>query len=566
MTRKTIGLAAIAFVFFISGIVIFSAVPSGVARSYNNYTTTGDGVRICYDVFEPKYDTSSDKAAVIIGHGVMVNKNFLRLIALDLAEQGFVVAALDFRGHGRSGGNLNRGIITNDILAVKAVLADRGDINMSNLGYLGYSMGGGVGFTLLDTDGDFKAMVSLAAGGRNDSTTPNLLILQGKWDEAISTERVYAYMENKTGLPVDQIEDDFIYGSFADGTALKFHLTPTDHLLAPYAKENIVESRRWFVRALMYNEDAPTDVGSYSLHLLGVLLALLGGFGVFLLSAGGIVSAFASRPSFSAWENGLKKETVKGAEKETVVEKETVAEKEMVEERVKVDLSIKSVVARYWLWVIPLSIPCIAFVAPFFLLPLYYMNLFVALLIGPSMAVLFFQIYLARKTKIRFRHVYAKSFRNTSWKNFGLGFGLGFLAYGVLTLSINFIFGLVPAITKWGWSVLYMVVIFLINLNFSLFFQGLLYDKLGEMERGRQIQILGLSFIMRMVPITLLVLVSVWFFGSWFNIQFLIPLAPLLLLMDLTSNALYRHNRDVLIGTIANSLFFTLILITLAYI
>ena len=157
MTRKTTQLVAIsiAFIFFCSGIIIFATVPAGMTRSYNNFTTTIDGVRICYDVFEPKSDTSSDKSAVIIGHGVMVNKNFLRLIALDLAEQGFVVAALDFRGHGRSGGNLDRGKITDDILAVKNVLANRGDINMSNLGYLGYSMGGGAGFALLDTDGDF---------------------------------------------------------------------------------------------------------------------------------------------------------------------------------------------------------------------------------------------------------------------------------------------------------------------------------------------------------------------------------------------------------------------------
>ncbi|TFH31245.1 MAG: alpha/beta fold hydrolase [Promethearchaeota archaeon] len=563
MTRKTIGLGAIALVFFCSGIVIFAAVPVGMARSYNNYTTTDDGVRICYDLFEPKDDTSTNKTAVILGHGVMVNKNFLRLIALDLAEQGFVVAALDFRGHGRSGGTLERGMITDDILAVKNVLAERGDINMSNLGYLGYSMGGGAGFTLLDTDGGFKAMVSLAAGGRNESTTPNLLILQGKWDEAISTDRVYAYMENKTGLPVDLIEEDRIYGSFANGTALKFHITPTDHLLAPFAQDNIIETRRWFVRALMFTsmEDVPSDAGTYFSHLFGVLLALLGGFGAFLLTARGIVSAYASHPAFSSSKQEKGKDNEKEKEKGTGGIDLPLAP--MTE---TVDQPLKSVVGRYWLWVLPLSIPCIVFVAPLFLLPLYYMNLFVALLMGPSIAVLFYQIYLARKRKIRFRHVYASALRSTSWKNLGVGVGLGFLAYGALLLSINLIFGIVPAITKWCWSVLYIVVIIFLNLNFSLFFQGYLYEKIGGTGRVRNIKMLALSFVMRFVPISLLVLVSVWFFGSWFNVQFLIPLAPLLILMDLTSNVLYRHSRDLLIATIANSVFLTLILITLAYI
>ena len=562
MNRKSIGLGAIALVFFCSGIVIFTTIPVGMTRSYNNYTTTDDGVRICYDIFEPKDDTSNNKTAVILGHGVMVNKNFLRLIALDLAEQGFVVAALDFRGHGRSGGTLERGKITDDILTVKNVLAERGDINMSNLGYLGYSMGGGAGFTLLDTDSDFKAMVSLAAGGRNESTTPNLLILQGKWDEAISADRVYAYMENKTNLPADQIQVDHVYGSFADGTALKLHVTPTDHLLAPYAKDNILETRQWFVRALLFTavEDVPSDAGTYFSHLFGIFLALLGGFGAFLITARGIVSTYASHSAFTVTKQEKGKEDEKEKKNET---KEINFPLAPVTETV--DQPLKFVVGRYWLWVLPLSIPCIVFVAPLFLLPLYYMNLFVALLIGPSFAVLFYQIYLARKRKIRFRHVYASALRNTSWKNLGLGLGLGFLAYGSLLLSINLIFGIVPAITKWGWSVLYMVVIFFLNLNFSLFFQGYLHEKIVGTEREKKIKMIGLSFVMRFVPITLLVLVSVGFFGSWFNIQFLIPLAPLLLLIDLNSIVLYQHNRDLLVATIANSVFLTLILITLAY-
>ncbi len=555
-------MAAVALAFFCSGIAIFAAVPAGMTRSYNNYTTTIDGVNICYDVFEPKGDASTDKPAVILGHGVMVNKNFLRLIALDLAEHGFVVAALDFRGHGRSGGHLRDGFITDDIQAVKAELAARGDINMTNLGYLGYSMGGGAGFSLLDLDGDFNAMVSLAAGGRTQVTTPNLLILHGEWDEAFSAEGVYAYMENKTGVPADQVEIDRVYGSFEDGTALKLHITATDHLLAPYAKDNIVETRMWFIRALMYNEESPTEVGSYSLHLAGVFMALAGGFGLFLFVAGSAASAFASRPEIPAWEKA-KTTMVKEEEKESGKAVEPPAPAAVQE---KVVIPLKTVFARYWIWMGPLSLACIAFVAPFFLLPMYYMNLFVALLIGPSMAVMFYQVYLARKMKIRFRHVYGATFRGTSWKNVALGLACGICAYGVLGLSLNFIFGIVPAATKWGWSVLYMAAIFFLNQHFSLFFQGFVHERLAGSEGKKGLKTLGLSFAMRFVPITLLVLASVAFFGSWFNIQFLIPLAPLVVLMDLTSITLYRRSRDVLVATIANSIFLTLALITLAYI
>ena len=172
----TLGLLSVLFLCSIGMFLIF---PTDIKRTYNQSTLTSDGVKIVYDVFEPKSDESSTKTAVILGHGIMVNKNFMRTIALDLAGQGIVSVALDFRGHGRSGGSISEGDLTSDILAVKEVLELRGDINMTNLGYVGYSMGGGAGFRLLNNDSDFRAMVSLAAGGRAQYSTPNLLILHG---------------------------------------------------------------------------------------------------------------------------------------------------------------------------------------------------------------------------------------------------------------------------------------------------------------------------------------------------------------------------------------------------
>ena len=183
--KKYLTLALLSILFLFS-LGIFLIFPTDIKRTYNQSTLTSDRVKIVYDVFEPKNDDFSMKTAVILGHGVMVNKNFMRTIALDLAGQGIVSIALDFRGHGRSGGSINEGDITTDILAVKEVLALRGDINMTNLGYVGYSMGGGAGFRLLDNDSDFRAMVSLAAGGRAQYSTPNLLILHGILDEAFN--------------------------------------------------------------------------------------------------------------------------------------------------------------------------------------------------------------------------------------------------------------------------------------------------------------------------------------------------------------------------------------------
>ncbi len=115
----------------------------------------------------------------------MVNKAVMSLLAINLAEEGFVAVTFDFRSHGWSLGDFNGvaepikdaivnmflnhepianmtqiigGAFTNvsiflpllnDLRAIKTYLAGRGNINMTNLGYVGYSMGGGVGFMQL---------------------------------------------------------------------------------------------------------------------------------------------------------------------------------------------------------------------------------------------------------------------------------------------------------------------------------------------------------------------------------------------------------------------------------
>jgi uncharacterized membrane protein len=60
MKLKKPMLTIILAIFFVSGIAIFSAVPSGINRQLNQYTTTIDNINICYDIFEPKDDSSDN--------------------------------------------------------------------------------------------------------------------------------------------------------------------------------------------------------------------------------------------------------------------------------------------------------------------------------------------------------------------------------------------------------------------------------------------------------------------------------------------------------------------------
>jgi pimeloyl-ACP methyl ester carboxylesterase len=534
-------------VLFLCSLLTFLIFPTDIKRTYNQSTLTSDGVKIIYDVFEPKSDESSSKTAVILGHGVMVNKNFMRTIALDLAGQGIVSIALDFRGHGRSGGSINEGDITNDILAVKEVLALRGDINMTNLGYVGYSMGGGAGFRLLNNDTDFQAMVSLAAGGRAQYSTPNLLILHGILDEALSYSSVLEYMENKTGVPEEDIETDRIYGSFSDGTALQVSIAKTDHLFAPYSYKNVREIRFWFLQALEGEPNPDSNFTFYFLLIFSVLIASVTGFYIFLLASGIILSKISkhSKPI----ENNSNESNQE--------------ELSLLGKITQDQLNVSKINRIYWVFVLPLSIPCMVFVLPLLPVPMFYMVLFSALLMGPSMATLFFQFYILKKNKLKLKEYYSSIFKFTKIQNVFLGFLFGAILYAILCLTIGYIFGIVPSSTKWGWAVLFFAIIFITQFNFAQFFQPIVIRGIGYDTKKQRVKGQLTIFAMYFGSITFLVLISLLIFRSWFNIQFIFPLAPLILMVNVISGKYYQKSQDLILSTITNTVFLSLILITL---
>ncbi|MHA1257797.1 MAG: alpha/beta hydrolase, partial [Promethearchaeota archaeon] len=114
---------------FLVGTFLIFTTPSSIKVRYGLTTLTKDGETISFNVFEPDND-NKNKKAIIIGHGIMANKEFMKGYAIELAAAGFVAVPFDFRGHGQSSGELNRNLLINDVKAIKAYLASRGDIDM----------------------------------------------------------------------------------------------------------------------------------------------------------------------------------------------------------------------------------------------------------------------------------------------------------------------------------------------------------------------------------------------------------------------------------------------------
>lgn len=122
--------------------------------------TTSDGVAIACD-----YRPGGREPAYVIAHGFTGSSRNpkVRRICTQLADAGATVLALDFRGHGRSGGDSTLGELeVHDLVAAVTFLRDQGHAAVA---VLGWSMGGSVALRYAGLGGDVDAVVSISSPG-----------------------------------------------------------------------------------------------------------------------------------------------------------------------------------------------------------------------------------------------------------------------------------------------------------------------------------------------------------------------------------------------------------------
>jgi pimeloyl-ACP methyl ester carboxylesterase len=143
-----------------------------VSTSGTVVLTTSDGVRIAAD-FWP-----GSRIGYVVAHGFSgsARAERVRRICDQLAATGAGVLALDFRGHGRSGGHSTLGELeVHDVAASVAYLRDEG---YEHVATLGWSMGGSVVLRYAGLGGDSDAIVSVSSPGHwwERSTSPMRLV------------------------------------------------------------------------------------------------------------------------------------------------------------------------------------------------------------------------------------------------------------------------------------------------------------------------------------------------------------------------------------------------------
>ncbi|GAH42076.1 unnamed protein product, partial [marine sediment metagenome] len=82
--KKRLILVTIFLSMFILGTFLIFTTPSSISITYNKTIKTKDGETISFNVFEPN-NGKKEKPAIIIGHGIMVNKEMLKEYAIEIA-------------------------------------------------------------------------------------------------------------------------------------------------------------------------------------------------------------------------------------------------------------------------------------------------------------------------------------------------------------------------------------------------------------------------------------------------------------------------------------------------
>ncbi len=542
MTKKKMILICLFFSVFLIGTVLMFITPIGVKSTYNKTVKTTDGVRISFNVFEPS-SGGTNKKAIILGHGVMSNKEMLKDFAVEFAAAGFVAVPFDFRGHGQSTGDHTRGSLTNDIDAIVSYLNNRSDIDSSNLAYLGYSMGG-VGLQVVNESTDFKCFIGAGTSlnstvRKGDSTNPlNILMILGRYDELISPKDLKEALSNYTGIA--DVDVNKLYGSFEAGNASKIYLDDlTNHVLGNWDPDFIMEAREFL--ASTFPDVRPVDENFVvSTRLLILSLQLFGGFGFFVLIV-----------------DPLSKLILKPKEGEENFKLE-------LEEDSILRIGGKTIAISLILGILGILI----FVPILLILFLAVAGFVSALLFGQAFGILVLLWRMGKKRETRLRDIIKKPFktsRDNNIRQFLLGGFLAAILSVIIYLSggLNYM-GMIPSIVKLPWVIVFFLINLIIYIIYGILFHGVIQNKFEEgfkplVKASAMIFVIQFLFWFTYLFAMGLLMGSFFYFGSFLPFSI-----PLFLLNSFLSTLIYKKSGNIIAGAIVNTLFFTLLICTIA--
>ena len=235
-------------------LILFLALSLGYlyltkSSSYQKYERVdfqSSGSTLYANLYYPSKDLTfqENRPLVIFCHGIGSKRDFDLRIPIELTRRGFYVAALDYQGHGESGGSINDINPVTDVPALAEACSKLLDkletmpfysgVNTSQIGLIGHSLGGMVVLMnqaldprfnvtvawapLVDFDPNQLGIISpeyteyIPVNLINESNTNNLLIIMHVDDKALNYQDQALKAQNLTNCAVISLSG-FILGS-----------------------------------------------------------------------------------------------------------------------------------------------------------------------------------------------------------------------------------------------------------------------------------------------------------------------------------------------------------------
>ncbi len=271
----------------------------------NIWIENKNGLRVRGKLYQPPTATEDSPApGVVYLHGYQNNRETSDPYGIELARRGFVVIVLDTLGRGNSQNQFSEDEPGFDPTyggdTAFATLQALPFVDAERCGMGGHSLGGEMSYTAALTNPEVKAIVFSGFAYTTEATPttpPNRLMSFGKYDE---------YRQRMTGtrdcesewmgspqtqaaIPDADPQFDTTYGSFADGSARRVHMTRTTHVSESFDEGALAEAVTWFNEALNGGAPLPipADAQIWRWKELTSLLAMV--FGVMSVIPGAIL-------------------------------------------------------------------------------------------------------------------------------------------------------------------------------------------------------------------------------------------------------------------------------------
>lgn len=534
------------------GAIGLNMTPANIVREAHT-TTTSDGVTISFNVY---YESNipKNRPIIIIGHGVFVNKEMMTNYAMELAARDFVVASLDWRGHGQSGGTLDTSKLRLDLDAVIAAIPGiMPSANMSNLGLIGYSMGGLATFPYAASHPNVKAWVGVGTtpnGTISNTTNPrNALVVVGTLDEGFSIQEIQGQMVNMTGATsANAVQTDYLYGNISKGTAREIDVIPfADHLAVPWDSRFITAATDWIVRT--FDNVVPDQ--TFTVYNERLILLIVGLIGLVGLIYG--VSLILARVLKIAKEG----------DDANVREQETTVDAEMTG---------KQLVISYYAWSL-LLIPTAIIPGLTFFLPLFVTS-FVATLVA-TLAINIFLLMWRYLKKRGISLLQVMKANLAGWRIWLLSIAIAaiFIVGFYFIVGLNYL-GVIPSVSRAGYIPIYGVIMFLSYLIYAIF-----NNKILEPFLDRKITMKNEKIRYILKSLVIFLLLYSWFFITIMllyaasvalfpfvrlTILILIMMAPFFLFGSFGMNYLQRLTGSSLPNVLLQIVFLTPLIVTLS--